>query len=255
MITLPPLSDSSGIRHAFFTRAGGVSEGVYDSLNCGLGSGDALDRVRENHRRAMAALDLPTDALATLYQVHSPTAVEATRTWARGEAPRADGVATRTPGLALGILTADCAPVLFADPDSGVIGAAHAGWRGALDGILEATVAAMVARGARPQRIRASIGPAIAQGSYEVGPEFPAPFLARDAADARFFRPAARPGHSLFDLAGYVAGRLAALGLGSIERLDADTCAESDRFFSYRRATLHGERDYGRNLSAICLDT
>jgi hypothetical protein len=254
MITLPPLSDSSGIRHAFFTRAGGVSEGVYDSLNCGLGSGDALDRVRENHRRAMAALDLPTDALATLYQVHSPTAVEATRTWARGEAPRADGVATRTPGLALGILTADCAPVLFADADARVVGAAHAGWRGALAGVLEATVAAMETLGADRRRIVVGVGPCIAQLSYEVGPEFPAPFLASDPTNADFFLPARRAGHHLFDLSAYVARRLSRMGLARIAVAAHDTCADADRFFSYRRATLAHEEAYGRLLSTIVIE-
>ncbi len=254
MLTTDALSDIGRVRHAFLTRLGGVSEGLFDSLNCGFGSGDDPGRVAENRALALARAGLPAGSLVTAYQTHSIGVATVETPWAREAAPRVDGLVTDRAGLTLGILTADCAPVLFADPEAGVIGAAHAGWRGALDGIVEATVAAMAARGARPQRIRAAIGPAIAQGSYEVGPEFPAPFLARDAADARFFREGARPGHSLFDLAGYVAGRLAALGLGSIERLDCDTCAEADRFFSYRRATRRGERDYGRNLSAICLD-
>ena len=254
MLTTDALSDIGRVRHAFLTRVGGVSEGLFGSLNCGFGSGDDAGRVAENRARALASAGLPAGSLVTAYQTHSIRVVVVDERWARDAAPRVDALVTDRPGLTLGILTADCAPVLFADPDSGVIGAAHAGWRGALDGILEATVAAMAARGARPRRIRAAIGPAIAQGSYEVGPEFPAPFLARDAADARFFRAGTRPGHSLFDLAGYVAGRLAALGLGSIERLDADTCAEADRFFSYRRTTLQGGRDYGRALSAVAIE-
>jgi len=254
MLTIDALSDTGRVRHAFFTRVGGVSEGLFDSLNCGFGSGDDPGRVAENRALALALAGLPAGSLVTAYQTHSVGVATVEEPWPRDAAPRVDGLVTDRPGLTLGILTADCAPVLFADPEAGVIGAAHAGWRGALDGVLEAAVEAMTDLGARSDRICAAIGPAIAQDSYEVGPEYPAPFLARDAADARFFRPATRPGHFRFDLAGYVAGRLAALGLASVERLDCDTCAEADRFFSYRRATLHGERDYGRNLSAICLD-
>jgi hypothetical protein len=242
-----------GIRHAFFTREGGVSEGIFASLNCGFGSGDAEASVRENRRRAAAALDRTPDELVTCYQVHSPQVVVVDRPWRREDRPRADAMVTRAKGVALGILTADCAPVLFADAEARIIGAAHAGWRGAVSGVLEATVAAMTGLGAAPQRIAAAIGPCIAQPSYEVGPEFPAPFLAEDAANAAFFMPAARAGHFLFDLPGYVARRLARLGLARIARTGGDTAAEPDRFFSYRRSFLRKEPDYGREISAIAL--
>jgi polyphenol oxidase len=242
-----------GIRHAFFTRDGGVSEGIFASLNCGLGSGDDKDKVLENRRRAAAALDRATDELVTCYQVHSPQVAIVDRPWRREDRPRADAMVTRMPGIALGILTADCAPVLFADAEARIIGAAHAGWRGAVSGVLEATVTAMTNLGAAPKRIAATIGPCIAQPSYEVGPEFPAPFLAEDAANAAFFVAAARAGHFLFDLPGYVARRLGRLGLKRIARTGGDTAAEPDRFFSYRRSCLEKEPDYGREISAITL--
>jgi polyphenol oxidase len=242
-----------GIRHAFFTRDGGVSEGIFASLNCGLGSGDDKDKVLENRRRAAAALDRATDELVTCYQVHSPQVAIVDRPWRREDRPRADAMVTRMPGIALGILTADCVPVLFADAEARIIGAAHAGWRGAVSGVLEATVTAMTNLGAAPKRIAATIGPCIAQPSYEVGPEFPAPFLAEDAANAAFFVAAARTGHFLFDLPGYVARRLGRLGLKRIARTGGDTAAEPDRFFSYRRSCLKKEPDYGREISAIAL--
>jgi polyphenol oxidase len=250
VIRLPTLAAAC---HAFFTREGGVSEGLFTSLNCGLGSGDDAAKVAENRRRAMAALGLDGDRLVTGYQVHSADVAVIDERWRPEERPRADALVTRRGDVALGILTADCVPVLFADAEAGVIGAAHAGWRGALGGVLEATVAAMVALGAAPQRLRAGIGPAIAQPSYEVGPEFPAPFLAQDEANAGFFRKAPRAGHFLFDLPGYVARRLARLGLGAIEQSGGDTAAEPERFFSYRRSCLRQEPDYGRALSAIRL--
>lgn len=252
MITLSAL-DSGGIRHSFFTREGGVSDGLFASLNCGLGSSDDAANVAENRGRAMAALGLEAERLATCYQVHSPDAVVVDSPWPQAERPRADAMVTRRPGVALGILTADCAPVLFADAEARVIGAAHAGWRGALSGVLEATVTAMIGLGAAPERIGAGIGPCIAQASYEVGPEFPAPFLAVDPASTDFFRPAPRAGHFLFDLRGYIERRLTRLGLARIEASGSDTAAEADRFFSYRRSCLRKEKDYGRELSAICL--
>ncbi|MGH6959055.1 MAG: peptidoglycan editing factor PgeF [Dongiaceae bacterium] len=254
MITADALTDCRRVRHAFFTRLGGVSEGVYDSLNCGLGSGDETARVQENRRRAMALVELPAEALATAYQVHSPDVAVVERPWTLAERPKVDAMVTTRPGMALGISTADCVPVLFADAAAGVIGAAHAGWRGAIGGVLEATVAAMQTQGARGPRIHAAIGPCIAQPSYEVGPEFPAPFLEQDADNARFFIASTRAGHFMFDLPGYVASRLARLGLGSIDDVHCDTCAEADLFFSYRRTTLQGEPDYGRGLSVIALD-
>lgn len=245
---------SPGLRAAFFTREGGVSQGLYAALNCGYGSGDDAHAVRENRRRAMALLDLPADALVTLYQVHSPTVLAVEAPWAPGEAPKADGAVTARRGLALGILTADCAPVLFADAEAGVIGAAHAGWRGALDGVLEATVTAMAKLGASPARIRAAIGPCIAQASYEVGPEFHARFAEADPVNAALFRPSGRAGRHLFDLAGYVRSRLEGLQLAEVVAAGGDTAAEPERYFSYRRATLAGETDYGRLLSAIALE-
>ncbi len=252
MLTLDALNDLDGVRHGFLTRAGGVSEGAFASLNCGYGSGDDKARVAENRRRALARAELTGAKLLTLYQIHSPDVTTVDEPW-EGSGPRRDAMVARRPGLALGILTADCAPVLFAEP-SGVIGAAHAGWRGVLAGVLEATVAAMTRLGAQPGRIAAVIGPCIQQPSYEVGPEFPAPFLAQDAANERFFEPAPRAGHFLFDLPGLAAARLAAQGLAAIEVSPADTCAEAARFFSYRRAALGGEPHYGRLLSLIALE-
>lgn len=253
MLTAGALSALPGIRHGFFTRAGGVSGGPFASLNCGFGSGDDPEKVAENRRRALDRAGLPPASLVTAYQLHSPHAVAVETVWPREAAPRADAMATDRPGIALGVLTADCAPVLLADAAAGVIGAAHAGWRGALDGVLAAAVAAMTRLGAQPARIAAAVGPCIAQASYEVGPEFPAPFLAADPANAAFFRPAPRDGRFLFDLPGYVAAALGRLGIGAVARLEADTCREEERFFSYRRACLRGERDYGRGLSVIAL--
>lgn len=253
MIIAPALAALPGIRHAFFTREGGVSEGIYAGLNCGFGSADDGDRVERNRARAMASLGLPADALATVHQVHSPTVVEATQAWPRGGAPRADAVVTARPGVAAGILTADCTPVLFADASAGIVAAAHAGWRGALDGVLGATVGAMVARGAVRDRIVAAVGPCIGQPSYEVGAEFRDRFLAVDPAFARFFLAGQRPGKFQFDLPGFVALRLEEAGVGTVDLCAADTLPDPDRFFSYRRATLRGEPDYGRALSAIAL--
>ena len=252
MLTLDAL-DNTAIRHAFFTREGGVSEGMFASLNCGFGSGDDPDRVARNRAIAMDKLGLAEDRLVTCYQVHSAKVLKVTTPWRREDAPRADGMVTTVPGIALGVLAADCAPILFADVEAGVIGAAHGGWRGALDGVAEATVAAMMGEGARASRIRAAIGPCIGQASYEVGPEFPPRFAEVDGESDGFFVPAARAGHFRFDLGGYIAHRLQRLGLAAVERTPHDTAAESDRFFSYRRACLSGERDYGRALAAIAL--
>jgi polyphenol oxidase len=252
MITLNALA-ANGLSHAFFTREGGVSEGIYASLNCGFGSQDDPARVAENRARAATALGVAPDRLLTCHQIHSADAITVTEPWRREANPRADGMATAVPGIALGILTADCAPVLFADPTARVIGAAHAGWRGAIGGVLEATIAAMRALGAEPARIRAGIGACIGRLSYEVGPEFPAPFLAEDPANERFFITAPRAGHFLFDLGSYVEHRLRRAGIGRIERAAHDTLTEEGAFFSYRRTCLRGENDYGRFLSAIAL--
>ncbi|HZK88863.1 MAG TPA: peptidoglycan editing factor PgeF [Stellaceae bacterium] len=252
MITLDVL-DGGAVRHAFFTREGGVSGGVFASLNCGFGSADDPENVARNRAIAMRRLGLAEDRLVTCYQVHSATVLTVVRPWRREESPRADGMATARPGLALGVLAADCAPVLFADPQAGVIGAAHGGWCGALGGVMEATVAAMRDLGAEPSRIRAGIGPCIAPESYEVGPEFPGRFADTDPQSGGFFVPAARDGHFRFDLPGYIAHRLARLGLAAIGHAACDTVADPERFFSYRRACLTGERDYGRALAAIAL--
>lgn len=253
MLTDDTLNAIDGVRHGFFTRAGGVSEGIYASLNCGLGSGDDTDKVTTNRGRVASAVDIQPKGLVTAYQVHSPNVVEVETPWTREQAPRVDAMVTTRRGLAIGILTADCAPVLFADRKARVVGAAHAGWRGAVSGVLDATVAAMAKHGARPESLVAAVGPCIAQASYEVGPEFPAPFLAEDPAHGDLFRPSARAGHFMFDLGGYVTRRLKTLGIGAIHKLTNDTCREEDRFFSYRRACLRGEKDYGREISVIAL--
>lgn len=248
----PPLVRSAALAtpHAFLGRAGGVSTGLYASLNVGLGSADDPAAVAENRRRALAAV-VPGARLVTLHQVHGRTAVEAAD-WPDDARPHADALVTDRPGLALGILTADCAPVLFHDPQARVIGAAHAGWKGALGGVLEATVEAMVRLGARREAIAAAIGPTIGRRSYEVDLGFAARFEAADPDNARFFA-AGRPGHAFFDLEAYCAHRLAAAGLRTVEALGEDTCARPDRYFSYRRATLAAEPDYGRQLSLIAL--
>lgn len=253
MITLGALDGHSAVRHAFFTRQGGVSQGLFASLNCGFGSGDDLQAVARNRAIAASELGLAPERLVTCHQVHGTDIVTVERPWRREDNPHADGTVTKVPGIALGVLAADCAPVLFADAEAGVIGAAHGGWRGTLAGVMEEAVKAMTAIGARPERIRAGIGPCIAQTSYEVGPEFPGNFVSIDPASAGFFVPASRPGHFLFDLPGYIALRLERLGLGAVERAPHDTAAEEELFFSYRRACLRGERDYGRGLAAIAL--
>lgn len=241
-----------GIRHGFFGRRGGVSSGAYASLNCALTTGDRREDIDENRRRVAVSLGVAPDQLASVYQVHGAEVAEVSAPWALNERPKADAMVTRIPGVALGILTADCGPLLFADARAGVIGAAHAGWRGAKGGVAEATVAAMVRLGASLSGIDAAIGPCIGPDSYEVGPEFPLPFL-EEAANARFFRPSTRAGHSMFDLGGYLVARLERLGLRSVSRLAADTCADGERFFSYRRTCLEGGKAFGCEVSAIAL--
>ncbi|HEX3939361.1 MAG TPA: peptidoglycan editing factor PgeF [Xanthobacteraceae bacterium] len=243
----------TGIRHGFFTRDGGVSDGLYASLNGGTGSRDAADKVTENRARMAAAVGVAPGRFLTCYQVHSPTVAVAEAPWAGNARPRADAIVTRMRALAIGVTTADCGPVLLADPGAGVIGAAHAGWRGALSGVIEATVAAMEGLGAAKSRLRAAVGPMIRQDNYEVGPDLIARFAAEDAASHRFFAPGARDGHALFDLAGYVTARLQRAGVGQIEDLGLCTYAEEVRFFSYRRSTHRGEPDYGRHVNAIAL--
>jgi len=253
MIVRSELFATPLLRHGFFTREGGVSSGIFASLNCSLSSGDDLAAVTENRRRAMAELGVGPEALASVHQVHSPDVVMVEQPWPQGERPKADAMVTKRKGLALGILTADCGPVLFADERAGIVGAAHAGWRGAVSGVLEATVAKMLDEGASRARLIAVIGPCIGFNSYEVGPEFPAPFLAQDPGNERFFRAAQRPRHHLFDLPGYVRSRLTAAGVQHIDWVGGDTAREEERFFSWRRACLQGEKQFGHQLSAICL--
>ncbi|MDZ5698000.1 peptidoglycan editing factor PgeF [Chelativorans sp. M5D2P16] len=250
-----PLLDAAhaeGVRHGFFTRIGGISEGIYSNLNVGLGSGDSGDSVRENRRRVAHWMVVPAEKLCTLHQCHSADVVVIEEPLGETR-PKADAMVTQQPGLAIGVLTADCGPVLFADAQARVVGAAHAGWKGALTGVLENTIVAMERLGAERARIVAVLGPAISQDNYEVGPEFQERFLAADTGNARFFRASTRPGHSCFDLGGYTMERLARAGVGA-EMLGHCTYADADRFYSYRRATHRGETDYGRQISAICLE-
>lgn len=253
MITAQALNGKGRVRHGFFTREGGVSEGLFASLNCGFGSGDNPEHIAANRALAMQRLDLAGDALVTLFQVHSADVAVVDKPWQPGQAPRADAAVTRRPGIALGVLTADCAPVLLNDGEAGVIGAAHAGWRGALKGVVEATVEAMCAIGAEKERISAAVGPCIQQDSYEVGPELHAEYVNASALSGDFFEPSGRDGHFMFDLPGYLGRCLDGLGLALVEGLGEDTCADEDRFFSYRRATQRREKDYGRGLAAIVL--
>jgi len=242
-----------GVRHGFFTRRGGVSEGPFASLNCSLSGRDDHAAVMENRARVAGALGATLPALVGLFQVHGAEAVTVATPWPSGAGPRADAMVTDRPGIVLGIVTADCAPVLFADREAGVIGAAHAGWRGAVGGILEATLAAMAGLGADPSRVVAAVGPCIAQASYEVGADLHGAVLARNAADARFFTEGVRPGHWHFDLPGYCTARLQAVGVAQAAWLGLDTLAAEARFFSHRRRTLTGGGPIGHQISAIVL--
>ena len=253
LIEAPELSACAGIRHAFFTRRGGVSEGDYTSLNGGLGSQDAPEHVIENRARMCAQLGLPADRLVSLYQVHSAEAVTVEAPFTPTERPRADAMVTRVERLALGIATADCGPILFADPAEGVVGAAHAGWKGALTGVIEATVTAMEALGARRHRIVAVLGPTISQRSYEVGPDFITRFRNEAPGMDRFLGTGARADHAQFDLPGFILARLAEAEVAEAAALNLCTYADAERFYSYRRATHRGEPDYGRLISAIAL--
>lgn len=253
MILAKTLADLDGVQHRFFTRQGGVSSGLYSSLNCGYGSADPPENVRENRRRVAEHFGLDEPHLQTVHQIHSTDVLTvADDRWSSPGAPKADGLVTDRPGVVLGVLAADCAPVLMADNDAGVIGACHAGWKGALGGVADATIAAMEKLGARRDRIQVAIGPCIGPASYEVGPEFPTPFVAQDNGNAAFFRDAKRAGHFMFDLPGYLVHRIARTGV-SVTATGHDTLSSTDDFFSYRRNTLQGVRDYGRGLSAIAL--
>ncbi len=239
------------IPHGFLGRRGGVSTGELQGLNVGFGSNDDRSAIEENRRRAVAAI-LPGAELATVHQIHSAQAVPVEHAWPQSERPHADAMVTHRPGVLLGILTADCAPVLFADPEAGVVGAAHAGWRGALAGVTDSTLAAMEALGASRERIRAAVGPCIAQPSYEVDPGFLERFIDASPDNRRFFAHGDR-GKPHFDLAGYVEQRLRDAGLRGVEALGLDTYAQPERFYSYRRATHRSEADYGRQVSLIGL--
>lgn len=247
------LAGLPGIQHAFFTRHGGVSEGVYASLNGGVGSNDRAAAVNENRGRMASVLGVSAERLLTAYQVHSPDVVTVDAPFRADARPHADALVTRTPGIAIGVSTADCGPVLFADAEAGVIGAAHAGWRGAFTGIIEATVAAMERCGARRERIVAAAGPLIRQANYEVGPEFVRRFLDEAQDNDRYFAPSERAGHALFDLAGFIATRLAQARVCRVEDLARCTYADPETFYSYRRSVHRREPDYGRHINAIAL--
>ncbi|MGB6766662.1 MAG: peptidoglycan editing factor PgeF [Methyloceanibacter sp.] len=252
MFCASTLESCDGIRHGFFTRQGGVSKGMYGSLNCGLGSRDDAESVRQNRALVAETLGVPAGRLLTLYQIHSARAVIVDKPW-NGEAAEADALVTRTPGLAIGTLTADCAPILLCDPQARVIAAAHAGWRGALSGIAEATMAAMEELGAKRERVVAVIGPSISQRAYEVGSDYVDRFLAEEPASETFFMTDESSGEPHFDLSGYVAERLSRAGVGSVSDLGLCTYCDETRLFSYRRSQHHSEEDYGRQISAIVL--
>lgn len=252
LLTSPLLSALPGVAHGFFTRRGGVSAGVYDSLNVGVGSADDPAAVAENRARAAAAFGAAPEALTTCYQIHSAEVRPAAEAWGAAR-PQADGVVTARPGLLCGALAADCAPILIADPRARVVAAVHAGWRGALGGVIESAVAAACELGARREDMAAAVGPCIGPASYEVGADFQAAFEASAAAHARFFAPGRTADRRWFDLPAFVLDRLAAAGVGAAEWIGRDTCAEADEFFSNRRALHRGEADYGRLLSAIML--
>lgn len=243
---------TAGIRHGYFTRQGGVSEGIYRGLNVGLGSDDDREDVLENRRRVSEWFGLPLERLATAHQIHSPDVVTVDGSY-DGSRPEADALVTATPGIALGVLAADCGPILFADAENRVIGAAHAGWKGALYGVLENTIEAMISLGARREAITACLGPSISQASYEVGPEFVARFTDYDPAYAAYFAASEKLGHAMFDLQRLTVDRLRAAGVKA-DSLGLCTYPDADRFFSYRRTTHAREPDYGRQISAIAIE-
>lgn len=252
MITADALT-LDGIRHGFFTREGGHSSGLFASLNCGMGSGDDKQTVARNRAVVAGKLGVAPECLLSAWQVHSPDVAVVSGPWEGEERPRVDALVTKTPGIGLGVLTADCGPVLFADPQAKVIGAAHAGWKGALTGVTARTLEVMEEQGARRADVTAVIGPMISRAAYEVGPEFPARFIEADPENARFFTASPRAGHYMFDLPAYLTNRLRAEGVGTVVNLSLCTCSDEQRFFSYRRATHRNENDYGRLISAIAL--
>ncbi len=254
MIRSPALSGLKGLRHGFLTRKGGVSAGPFASLNCGYGSEDLESNVDTNRKRAAQELGLSAENLVTVYQVHSNIVVDVTRPWGHNDRPHADGMVSCVPDLALGVLTADCVPILLADIDAGVIGAAHAGWKGALGGIAEATLSAMEKLGARRKNTFAAIGPCIRQASYEVGAELRNIFVSRSYENSRHFTPSVNTGHFMFDLAAFVLDSLKTAGVGVVDDTKHDTYKDESLFFSYRRAAHQEEANYGRGISLIALE-
>jgi len=253
MLQAPSLGRIEGIRHGFFTRDGGVSEGIYASLNGGVGSKDDAQSVSENRARMARALDVAPDRFIGCYQIHSPEVVTADRPWTHADRPKADAIVTKVADLAIGVSTADCGPLLFVDDRARVIGAAHAGWRGAFTGVIEATLTAMEKLGADRSQITVALGPLIRQQNYEVGQSFVDEFLRSDESHARFFKPASRDGHAMFDLPAFVAERVRQAGVGAFEDLQLCTYADEQRFYSYRRSVHRAEPDYGRHINAIVL--
>ncbi|MGE3875536.1 MAG: peptidoglycan editing factor PgeF [Parvibaculaceae bacterium] len=253
MIEAPELKSAKSLRHGFFTREGGHSAGLFASLNCGFGSGDDKPTVALNRTAVGEHLGVSAGNLLTIWQWHSPDVIIAEEPWDVLKPPKGDAIVTTRPGLAIAVLTADCAPILFADAEAGVIGAAHAGWKGAIAGVADATVAAMEEHGARRDRITAVIGPTISQGAYEVGPDFAAQFIAEAPDNADFFTASPRPRHQMFDLPAYLERRLIRQGVGKVGNMGLCTYSNEGRFYSYRRATHRNEKDYGRQISAIVL--
>ncbi|MBV1886150.1 MAG: peptidoglycan editing factor PgeF [Parvibaculaceae bacterium] len=241
------------IAHGFFTRANGVSQGIYRGLNCGAGSNDKREHVIENRKRVASNLHIAPEDLVSAHQIHSPRTVYVSDPWNIGNGPQADAMVTDQPGIGLGILTADCTPVLLADAKRPIIGAAHAGWKGAVGGVLESVVEEMEKRGAQRASLIATIGPSISQENYEVGQDFKEQFLAQDPNSDQWFKAGKNETHFQFNLPGFVGNRLAQLGIGTIEDMDLCTYADEKRFFSYRRTTHRAQSDYGRGISVITL--
>ncbi len=253
IVEAPDLAVLTGIRHAFFTREGGVSTGIYASLNGGTGSNDDKEAVKANRRRMAAYLSVPPENLVSLHQVHSADCLVVTGPWP-GERPKADAMVTATPNVALAVASADCGPILFADTIAGVVGAAHSGWKGAFTGVVESTIQAMEGLGSDRANIVAALGPTIGPHAYEVGPEFVTRFLEADESFERFFRPAQREHHSFFDLPAFIAFRFEEAGIGRFGDVGLCTYSHEERFFSYRRSVHRAEPDYGRLISAIVLE-
>jgi len=253
MIEAASLMQIPEVRHGYFTRQGGVSTGLYAELNCAYGTGDDAQRVAANRAHVATALGIAAEGLVSPYQHHSADVIVVEEPWVRADAPRADGLVTATRGIGVAVTTADCSPVLFADGDGEMVAAAHAGWRGALAGVTDQVIETMVGLGAARDRIRAAIGPTISGDNYEVGPEFCAAFLDDDGANSDLFQPSTRDDHFMFDLPAYLERRLAASGIGAVERTGQCTYADEARFFSFRRTTHKSEETYGCQLSAITL--